>query len=127
MGIIILGIIIIAVIIGFKKNRKTKNISEQISPKSRLVALLLCLFLNPISAQRFYAKGIGILRVWWSIIKFCLFGLLCIPFFDSGNLNNFFDDDESIIFLTIILATWGLGTLLDLIKIIGVIKSEYRP
>ena len=92
MGIIILGIIIIAVIIGFKKNRKTKNISEQISPKSRLVALLLCLFLNPISAQRFYAKGIGILRIWWSIIKFCLFGLLCIPFFDSGNLNNFFDE-----------------------------------
>ena len=93
MGIIILGIIIIAVIIGFKKDRntkkdKTENISEQISPKSRLVALLLCLFLNPISAQRFYAKGIGILRIWWSIIKFCLFGLLCIPFFDSGNLNS---------------------------------------
>ena len=130
MGIIILGIIIIAVIIGFKKNRntkkaKTENISEQISPKSRLVALLLCLFLNPISAQRFYAKGIGILRIWWSIIKFCLFGLLCIPFFDSGNLNNFFDDDESIIILTIILATWGLGTLLDLIKILnGTFKDK---
>ncbi len=67
MGKIILVIIVIAMIIGLikkviTKKQKSKDISneiEKISPKSRLVALLFCLFLNPISAQRFYAKGFG--------------------------------------------------------------------
>lgn len=127
MSKIILVIIVIVVIIGVMKKtiikkQKSKEISneiEKISPKSRLVALLLCLFLNPISAQRFYAKGLGVARAWWALIKFCLFGLLFIPLLDGRKLNNFLKNDESILFLIVILVVWGMGTLLDLIRILG--------
>lgn len=127
MGVIILGIIVVVITISLRKklSQKKTNESEKISPKSRLVALILCLFFNPISAQRFYAKGFCVRRVWWALIKFCLFAFLCIPIIDGGNFDVFFDDDDSFIFLIAILATWGLGTLLDLLKILrGIFKDK---
>lgn len=61
-------------------NASVNGIGNMISPKSRLVSLLLCLFVGFLGVHRFYVGKIGTGLIWLFTLGFLGFGVL-IDFF----------------------------------------------
>lgn len=57
-------------------NTNTVNAEFTVSPKSRLVSLLLCFFLGGLGIHRFYVGKIGTGIIWLLTLGLCGFGAL---------------------------------------------------